>query len=62
MLGTALYFLFQVKGDAGKKGQKQEQNGQIGAAPLPPIQDPKLKDEANMYKKKSDEQEKKLVG
>ena len=51
-----------MKGDAGKKGQKQEQNGQIGAAPLPPIQDPKLKDEANMYKKKSAEQEKKLVG
>ena len=53
--------LLQDKTDSAKKGHKKEHNGQIGTAPLPPIQDNKMKDEVNEYKKKSTEQERKLV-
>ena len=44
----------QEKGDAEKK-VKKDQNGPA------PVVDSKMKDEVNMYKKKSAEQEKKLV-
>lgn len=53
---SQVFICFQEK----KADKKLQQNGGIGATPLPPIQDSKMKEDVEMYKKKNTEQERKL--